>query len=51
PESHEHDLAALEAGAEVVSAPIGDDVLLAQWAFERYCSAAMGSVAEDPGGD
>lgn len=45
-ESHEHDLAALEAGAEVVSEPIGDDPLLARWAFERYCSAAMGSVAE-----
>lgn len=50
-ESHEHDRAALEAGAEVVSQPIGDDPLLAEWAFERYCSAAMGSVAEDTAED
>lgn len=45
----EHARLALSAGAELVSAPIGDDPLLAAWAFERYCSAAMGLVAEDPG--
>lgn len=36
---------ALKAGAEVVSGPLGDDPLLAAWAFERYCSAAMGLVS------
>lgn len=46
---HDHVRSATGAGAEVVSAPIGDDPLLATWAFERYCSAAMGLVAEDAG--
>lgn len=45
---HEHARLALTAGAELVSAPLGDDPLLAAWAFQRYCSAAMGLVAEDP---
>ncbi|MDN6557546.1 MAG: cobalamin biosynthesis protein CbiX [Acidipropionibacterium acidipropionici] len=45
---HEHVRCATGAGAEVVSSPIGDDPLLATWAFERYCSAAMGLVAGDP---
>ncbi|AXE38920.1 sirohydrochlorin chelatase [Acidipropionibacterium virtanenii] len=46
---HEHVRCAMGAGTEVVSSPIGDDPLLAEWAFERYCSAAMGLVADDPG--
>ncbi|MGK2350152.1 sirohydrochlorin chelatase [Cutibacterium sp. V947] len=40
-----HTHKALHAGAEVVSAPLGDDPVLAALAFERYCSAAMGLVS------
>ena len=40
-----HTHMALHAGAEVVSAPLGDDPVLAALAFQRYCSAAMGLVS------
>jgi len=43
--TREHDRRARAAGAEVVGAPVGDDAHLAAWAFQRYCSAALGMVA------
>ncbi|AOH44869.1 cobalamin biosynthesis protein CbiX [Propionibacterium sp. NM47_B9-13] len=46
-----HTHRALHAGAEVVSAPLGDDPILAALAFERYCSAAMGLVSGPAGDD
>lgn len=47
--SRRHARLCLEAGAEVVAAPLGDDPLLAARAFERYCSAAMGVETVDLG--
>lgn len=43
--TREHDRRARAAGAEVVGAPVEDDAHLAAWAFQRYCSAALGMVA------
>ena len=43
--TREHDRRARAAGAEVVGAPVEDDAHWAAWAFQRYCSAALGMVA------
>ncbi|WP_245306508.1 sirohydrochlorin chelatase [Acidipropionibacterium timonense] len=44
--ANDHARRALAAGAEVVASAVGDDPTLAAWAFERYCSAALGMVSE-----